>query len=286
MRVVHLHGQRARQLLERAFLGQMRGEDVLNARAHEEVLLLEAQLLALRRRVVRIQHAREVFGFDLVFDRGRVVAFVEVLDVERLQRARRPQAQMIDGRAAISGHELIEPHREHIVSLHPARSRDSRHVVGRQYASAKAHDVARVGTWRLPDVVQPQPGTGGFALCAVGVDRLREDPVVVADSVSGRGVLQCGQRIEKTGRQPAKTAIAQPRVHLEGDDGGEVVAHAGDSDASFVDELRVETRERIHQGTPGQKLDRQVTQPLDASARHTALRCKPASGQFLSDRER
>ena len=57
MRIVHLNRQGARQFFERAFLGEMRGENVLDACAHEEVLLLETQLFALRRGIVRVQDA-------------------------------------------------------------------------------------------------------------------------------------------------------------------------------------------------------------------------------------
>ncbi len=82
MRVVELDRDRLRQILELAPLGEMLREHVLQRSADAEVLLLEAQLLALRRRVVRVQHARQVLRVDLLGDRGGVVAGVERLDLE------------------------------------------------------------------------------------------------------------------------------------------------------------------------------------------------------------
>ena len=286
MRVVHLHGERARQVFERALFGQMRGEDVLDARADEEVLLLEAQLLALRRGVVRIQHARQVLRLDLVLDRGRIVAGVEVLDVKRLQRARRPQPQVIDRGAAIARHQLIEADGEDVGGFDPARTLAAADVVGTQHASAEAHDVARIGARRFPHVVQPQPGAGGFALPAVGVDGLREDAVVVADAVTRGRVLQRRERIEETGRQPAEATVAQTRIHFERDDRIEVVAHAGDRGAGLVDQFGIEARQRVDQRTARQEFHRQVTKPLDPGARDAALRREPTRGQFLPDGER
>jgi hypothetical protein len=62
VRVVQLDGERRRAALELPALGHVLREHVLQRGAHEEVLLLEAQLLALRRGVVRVEHAREFFA--------------------------------------------------------------------------------------------------------------------------------------------------------------------------------------------------------------------------------
>ena len=58
VRVVELDRHGVRQCLERSSVGQVLGQDVLQACADEEVRLLEPQLLALRRRVVGTGGAR------------------------------------------------------------------------------------------------------------------------------------------------------------------------------------------------------------------------------------
>ena len=63
--------------------------------AHEEVLLLEPQLLAHHGEVVRVEDLRDVLGEVLVLDRREVVAGVEVGEVELLRGARAPEAQRV-----------------------------------------------------------------------------------------------------------------------------------------------------------------------------------------------
>ncbi len=251
MRVVQLDRERAGQFFQRALFGEMGCQDVLDAGAHEEILLLEAQLLALRRGVVRIQNARQVLRFDLVLDRSRIISGIEILDVKRLQRASRPQPQMIHRGAAIARHQLIEAHREDVLRLDPARALRSTHVMRRQYAPTEAHDVARVGSGCFPYVVQAQPGAGRLALRAFGVDGLREDAVVVADAVAGRGILQRGERIQEAGGEPAETAVPEARVHFELHHRIEIVSHAGNSRPRLLDQLGIEARERLTSERPG-----------------------------------
>ena len=56
--VVQLNGDGFGQRRERSTFVEMGQQNVLQARADEKILLLEAQLLALWRGIVRIQHAR------------------------------------------------------------------------------------------------------------------------------------------------------------------------------------------------------------------------------------
>ena len=66
MRVVELNGDRTFQLVELAVLAQMLRQHVLQRGADAEILLAESQLLALRRRIVRVQHARQILRVDLI----------------------------------------------------------------------------------------------------------------------------------------------------------------------------------------------------------------------------
>jgi hypothetical protein len=87
---------------------------------------------------------------------------------------------MIHRRRAISRYQLIEAHRQDVLGFHPARALLAADVVRGEHATAEAHDVARIRPRCLPDIVQPQPGAGRFALRAIGVDGLREDAVIVS----------------------------------------------------------------------------------------------------------
>jgi hypothetical protein len=134
--------------------------------------------------------------------------------------------------------------------------------------------------------VEPQPGAGRFALPAIAVDRLGEDAVVVTNAVTRGRILQRRERIEKAGGQPPKAAIAEARIHFEPDHGIEIVAHAGHRRTGFIDQLRVDARQRIHERAARQEFDGQVTQALHPRARDPALCREPACGQFLPDGER
>jgi hypothetical protein len=52
-------------------------QDVLEAGRDEEVLLLDAQLLALLRGVIRVEHAGDVLGLVLGVDGGVILGRVE-----------------------------------------------------------------------------------------------------------------------------------------------------------------------------------------------------------------
>mmetsp|Transcript_49102 Transcript_49102/g.136484 ORF Transcript_49102/g.136484 Transcript_49102/m.136484 type:complete len:242 (-) Transcript_49102:921-1646(-) len=83
--VVHLHGHLRRQLgpLAVRLLDEL-PEQILERRAHEHVLLLQAQHLALPLVVVRVEHRGEVLCAAPRLDRLRVPALVEGVEVELL----------------------------------------------------------------------------------------------------------------------------------------------------------------------------------------------------------
>src|SRR5690606_36066554 len=178
-------------------------EDVLQGGAHEEVLLLEAQLLALRGRIVRIQHAREILRVDLVLNGAVIVTCVERIDLERRDRTSRPQSQMVDGRAAVAWTQEVEGNRPDIVRIDPLVA-DAPILTARCLTmSAETNAVPDTGAAALPEVPYSQPRARHFALCAVFADDLREDPVVVANAVAGRRIAERCQRIEEAGSEPA-----------------------------------------------------------------------------------
>ena len=74
----------------------------------EEVLLHEAQPLALAGGVVGIEHARERFGGERLGEGADEVAAAERLEVEVVGRRRGPQPQRVDRLAAVADHRPIE----------------------------------------------------------------------------------------------------------------------------------------------------------------------------------
>src|SRR5688572_28514546 len=65
----------------------------------------------------------------------------------------------------------------------------------------------------LPGISVPQPVIRRLGLLTID-DPLPEDAVFVADAVAVERQAQCGRGIEKTGREPPQSAVAEARVVL------------------------------------------------------------------------
>ena len=121
---------------------------------------------------------------------------------------------MIDRRAAVARDELIESDRINVAGVDPALRLGLACRSGCLDPAAEPYRVPDIAARRLPHVAQTQPAAGDFALPAVGADDLRKDAVVVADAISHRRILQCGQRIQEARGEPSQAAVAETGVDL------------------------------------------------------------------------
>mmetsp|Transcript_12381 Transcript_12381/g.42919 ORF Transcript_12381/g.42919 Transcript_12381/m.42919 type:complete len:540 (+) Transcript_12381:442-2061(+) len=120
VRVVELHAHLAGQLppLPRPLLEPP--QDVLQRGAHEEVLLLEPQLLAHVRVVDGVQHAADALSAPLRLDRLVEVPGVEAREVELRARAAAPQPQVVRVVRPVAGHGHVVCNRQdHLPALPP-----------------------------------------------------------------------------------------------------------------------------------------------------------------------
>ena len=102
MGVVHLDGEGAMQVGERAVLRLLDLDDVLQRAGDEEELLFQTQLLALNLLVVGVENLGDVLGVDLVADGAEEVAGVEGFEVEGLDGLRGPKAHGVGGVGAVA----------------------------------------------------------------------------------------------------------------------------------------------------------------------------------------
>ena len=109
-------------------------EEVAQRARDEEVLLLEAQLLALRRRVLRVEDLGDVLRERLRPDGLRVVAGVEDLQVERPRRAGAPQPQGVHAAVLEARDHVVVGDAEDAPARHPAGARDAVVVVAARCA--------------------------------------------------------------------------------------------------------------------------------------------------------
>ena len=193
MRVVELHGVKFRKpVIIAAVVLAEASQNVLQRRAGEHILLLDAQLLSLPRRIVRIQNARDVLGFVLRFQRLDVVLRVERIKVQFLLRLALPEPQRADRVVFIAD------------DRHIIRNRNDR-LVGK--VDLHRQLVAPVA----PRVSELCPVVGVLALAAV-FKALLEKPEPVAKSVAcQRHVAGCRAVQEACGKS-SKPAVAERRV--------------------------------------------------------------------------
>ena len=103
VRVIELDGRKFRQPIpaEALVLAEV-AHDVLQRRAGQNVLLLDAQPLALPGGVVRVEHARDVLGLVLVLEGLIIVLRVEGVKVQLLLGFALPEAQRADGLGVVA----------------------------------------------------------------------------------------------------------------------------------------------------------------------------------------
>ena len=124
MRVVELHGPFFVEVRGRAAEQRVDAQHVLQRAAREKELLLEPQLLAAMRLVVRVEHFGDGLRSHLVLDGAVVVAVVEGREVERLDGLGFPQAQRVAGADAVAEDRRVVGDAAHL-GLRESSARDS-----------------------------------------------------------------------------------------------------------------------------------------------------------------
>ncbi len=119
VRVVELDRDLVGERVERRVAALVAPHDVGDRAGDEEVLLLEAQRLALLALIVGVEHLGDVLGVDLLLDGAAVVALVEELQVEVARRARRPQAQRVHRVGAVADDERVVRQPDHRARVDP-----------------------------------------------------------------------------------------------------------------------------------------------------------------------
>mmetsp|Transcript_6535 Transcript_6535/g.11281 ORF Transcript_6535/g.11281 Transcript_6535/m.11281 type:complete len:291 (+) Transcript_6535:1727-2599(+) len=186
--------------------------DVLQSGRDEEVLLLEAQLLALRGAVVRVQHRRERLCALLLEDGRDIVAGVEALDVELVCGLGGPEAQVDDVGRVPSRDGVVVCHRFHLFARIPPKDVASINFMS-THVTIKLYCVRHIWAHDFPRITKVQPVVRRLALKPLA-QCLSEHPVLVSNSVAPRReVLGC-HRVQEARSQPAEAAIAERGVAL------------------------------------------------------------------------
>lgn len=202
--VVELEGDLVREGGQiRLVLARVEDADgVVDGGGHEEVLLLEAQSLALRGGVFRIQDLGDVLSLDLRLDGVQILGLVEGEQIELVVALGGPQTQGVHTAGGVARNHVVDRDGAH----GPSRLPNLLAVLFDDFA-AEGDLLVAVVIDVAPRLFVGQPVIRGLDLLAVLVEFLLEDAVLVLDAVTER-------RHAKGGEESMKQAARRPRPPL------------------------------------------------------------------------
>ena len=220
----------------------------------EEVLLLEAQLLALLGGVVGVEHAADGARQHLRFGGSDIFAAVETLQVKQPRRQRAPKPQGVGPTALPADDRRIVRLRDDALRGLPHRARAMLF-----HRSAETDLVHRLGALEFPGALAAQPVLRRLDLAAV-IEALLEQAVLVADAVAETRAADGRHGVEITGGETAEAAIAERRIGLVGQN----LFHR---QAEFVEgrlDMLVQTQigDRVFEEAADEEFHRQVVDAL------------------------
>ena len=189
-------------------------DDVLYRAGGEKILLLEAELLPLRRVVLRVEHLGDVLGQVLLLDGADVVAGVEHLEVELVGGAGAPQPHRRHRVVAVAHDGRVVGDAEHALAIDPADAESALPVGHHGGMAAELDGERELGAGDLPGIAEPEPLVGSLDLLAVA-DHLVEAAELVADAVPEGGEADGGHGVEEAGGEAPQAAVAEAGVDLD-----------------------------------------------------------------------
>ncbi len=245
MGVIELDGHFIRQLVEIRVIFSEAVEDVAQRGADEEILLLEAQLLAHAGGVVGIEYLGDVLRLGFRLHRLDVVALVEILEIEVPRRLGRPQAHVVHGVAAEAGNGGVVGHGDHLVGVDPVIMETPRIVGIFHHPAVELDGIDYLCTGEFPGIAIAQPVVRVLHLAAV-LQALGEHAILIANAVTVTGNAQGGHGVQEAGRQPAQAAIAQGGIGLHFADLFQIETGVMEGAGHFVVDSHVE--QAVHEG--------------------------------------
>jgi len=277
VRVIEVDGHLVGQIGEPAVLGQVAGQDVLDAGAGEEVFLAQAQFAPGGCAVVGVEHPTDVLVLVLELGRACIVAGVEGVQVDLRRCHGLPQAQGADAFGAVAGDDHVIGFGVDLTGMAPGGHVGR--VGGGFHPAPEAHRVVHADTRKFPGRTVFEPGVGRFDLAAT-LYALLEHAELVADAVAEGRQLQCRHAVEEARGQAAEAAVAQRGVGL----GGRQVLQRAGMRARGHAHLALEFKrcQGVGQGAPDQELHRQVVDPARLGGAVGAVAGDPAPRQLLA----
>src|SRR5262245_40838104 len=137
-----------------------------------------------------------------------MIARVERIEPQRIDRARRPQPQRVDVPSPPAGVRRVGGHRP---SPHGWRPDPRRDAAPSDYAfdtAAEPDVIDHLGSLELPRVAERKPLLRIFVLPAIP-DDLAKESVIVADAVATGRNSEARHALHEAGREAAEAAVAE-----------------------------------------------------------------------------
>ena len=211
-----------------------------------------------------------------------MVARVEGVEPDRLDRLGAPQAQRVDRVAAPADDRRVVGHRQNALGRLPCMAFGAVPARLARHLAAEADLVHDLAALEFPGVAEGQPVLGRLDLCAVD-DALLEQAVVVADAVAEAGDAERRHALHEAGGEPAEAAVAEGCVRFELRDGIEVEADERQRLAHLL--LQAEVAERVLEQAADQEFEREIVDALAARALGLADRGHPAVDDLVAHGE-
>ena len=233
-------------------------KDVLQGGTGEEVVLLQAQALALVVVVFGVEYLGNDLGKLLFFTGLHIAPLTKGGQVNMLGAAGGPHAQAIhrSGVIAHNGHIIGNGFHGVIITMDKLLHAVFRYLI---HIAVEVYLAGILHHRHFPYVAVIQPVVGKLHLLSVH-DFLTEKPVFIADGAAHGRKVQAGQAVQETGGQPAQTAIAQAGFRL-------LVQYAIQVNAQLLQRLRIHVRGNqvqhvVVQAAAHEKFHGKVIQPL------------------------
>ena len=258
--VVHLEDRVLRQLVDIVMMLLELLDGGLDGRGDEEVLLLQAQLLAAVVVVVRIQDLSDGAGQVLLLHGSLVIALVEGIQAEGVHGLGIPHAQGVDQAVAVAHDGQVVGDGPDALVAGLVESRTA--VLNAGLDVAAETDLAGIlVALDLKGVAVLQPLVRDLDLVAVD-DLLLEHAVMVADAAAVGRIAQRGQGIHEAGRQTAEAAVAEGRIRLLVLNVRQIISQLGKHLLHHV--LLLQGQDRVAQRAAHQEFHGHVVELLDA----------------------
>ncbi len=209
VRVVQLQGNFFRKLAPVGVGGPKSPHNVGQGnRATRKYSLHKAQALALGRGIIGIQNPRDGFSRQRFSHRADEITLAERLEVEVIGCGRRPEAERVDGAAAIANDRSVI--RQANQTRSPPQNR-AQAAVPHLKGAVEPHVHFFVRTRDFPRIGPAQPIVRLLDLPAI-LEDLFEHAVFVAEPMAHGRQLHRGHGIQKARCQPAQSAVAQAGI--------------------------------------------------------------------------